>query len=282
MTQSANDNLFRQILDQMNGADESLLGVPQPVPDRKEAVALVKLTQRVILPQFYHYEDLSQQEALEELYARLQSQIRLALRVEEKDCSSCGNLAQGFVKQLPRIKAEVLTDIQAIYDGDPSAPSRQEVVACYPGFYATFIYRIAHTLFDLGVPFIPRIMSEFAHEKTGIDINPGAVIGQYFCIDHGTGVVIGQTARIGSHVRIYQGVTIGAKSFEIDDSGSLVKGGKRHPDIGDRVTIYANATLLGGHTRIGDDSVIGANVWLTHSVEPGSVITYLPSKKDNR
>ena len=172
-----------------------------------------------------------------------------------------------------------MTDIRAIYNGDPAAPSLPEVVVCYPGFYAAFIYRIAHVLYSLGIPYIPRIMAEFAHEKTGIDINPGASIGRYFCIDHGTGVVIGETARIGSHVKLYQGVTIGARSFDKDSSGNPVKGGKRHPDIGDRVTIYANATILGGHTVIGDGCVIGANVWLTQSVGSGQKVFYTPQNR---
>ena len=148
------------------------------------------------------------------------------------------------------------------------------MLICYPGFYAISIYRIAHELYSLGVPLIPRIMTEFAHEKTGIDIHAGAKIGEYFFIDHGTGIVVGETTTIGNMVKIYQGVTLGAKSFKTDASGNPVKNIKRHPDIGNNVVIYANATILGGDTKIGDNCVIGGNVWLTHSVEAGSTVSY--------
>ena len=167
-----------------------------------------------------------------------------------------------------------MSDIQAIYDGDPAARSKAEIVLCYPGFYAISIYRIAHVLYTLGIPYIPRVMSEYAHEKTGIDINPGATIGEAFCIDHGTGIVIGETATIGRHVKLYQGVTIGARSFELDEEGNPVKSGKRHPDIGDNVIIYANATILGGDTHVGNRSVIGGNVWLIHSVPQDTKLYY--------
>ena len=195
-----------------------------------------------------------------------------------KHCSICGNLRDMFLAELPAIKRSVLTDIQAIYDGDPAAKSKPEVVIAYPGFYAIFIYRIAHVLYNLGVPYIPRLMSEYAHEKTGIDINPGATIGDYFCIDHGTGVVIGETAVLGHHVKLYQGVTLGAKSFKVNENGELVKGIKRHPNIGNNVVIYANATVLGGDTVIGDGCVIGASVWITKSVEAGTTVYFNPNK----
>ena len=150
----------------------------------------------------------------------------------------------------------------------------------YPGFYAITVFRIAHELYRLRAPLIPRIMTEFAHGKTGIDIHPGATIGEYFFIDHGTGIVIGETTVIGDHVKLYQGVTLGAKSFELDENGNPVKGIKRHPNIGNRVVIYANATILGGNTTIGDDSVIGGNTWLTHSVPAGSVIAYTAAENE--
>ena len=144
----------------------------------------------------------------------------------------------------------------------------------YPGFRAITIYRLAHELYALNAPLIPRIMTEYAHERTGIDIHPGATVGEYFFIDHGTGIVIGETTTIGHHVKLYQGVTLGAKSFELDANGNPVKKIKRHPDIGNHVVIYANATILGGNTVIGDNCVIGGNTWLTRSVEPGSIVTY--------
>ena len=149
---------------------------------------------------------------------------------------------------------------------------------CYPGFYAISIYRLAHELYLLRCPLIPRIMTEFAHEKTGIDIHPGATVGEYFFIDHGTDIVIGETTTIGDHVKLYQGVTLGAKSFELDENGNPVKDIKRHPNIGNNVIVYANATILGGNTFVGDDSVIGGSVWLTRSVPAGSKVYYNPPK----
>ena len=161
------------------------------------------------------------------------------------------------------------TDVQAAYEGDPAATCREEVMLAYPAFEAISVFRIAHELYCLHIPMLPRMMTEYAHSVTGIDIHPGAEIGPYFFIDHGTGVVIGETTVIGAHVKLYQGVTLGAKSFAVQPDGTLVKGRKRHPDIGSNVVIYAGATILGGDTKIGDGCVIGGNVWLTHSVDPG-------------
>lgn len=179
---------------------------------------------------------------------------------------------QTFLGLLPEIMRVLRTDIEAAYLGDPAARNRVEIMLAYPAFEAISIYRLAHGLLEAGVPLLPRIMTEYAHQRTGIDIHPGAHIGEHFFIDHGTGVVIGETCTIGTGVKLYQGVTLGAKSFETDDDGNPVKGVKRHPDIGDRVVIYAGATILGGDTHVGDDSVIGGNVWLTHSVPPGSKV----------
>ena len=163
---------------------------------------------------------------------------------------------ESFSKQLPVIQNMLYKDVQAMYDGDPSAKTISEIVSSFPGFYGVLSYRVAHYLYELNVPIIPRVISEIAHDKTGIDINPGAKIGEYFCIDHGTGIVIGETATVGNHVRMYHGVTLGVRSFKKDEKGNLLKGGKRHPDIGNHVIIYANATILGGDTRIEDNSVI--------------------------
>lgn len=179
---------------------------------------------------------------------------------------------QRFLQQLPEVKACLETDIQAAYNGDPAAISSEEIMLAYPAFEAISIYRLAHILYVLGVPTLPRMMTEYAHQITGIDIHPGAAIGRYFFIDHGTGVVIGETTTIGDHVKLYQGVTLGAKSFELDAGGNPVKGIKRHPDLGNHVIVYAGATILGGNTRIGDNCVIGGNVWLTHSVEAGHTV----------
>lgn len=164
------------------------------------------------------------------------------------------------------------TDVQAAYTGDPAVYSYDEIMLAYPSFQALTIFRIANKLYQLEVPILPRIMTEYAHSTTGIDIHPGATIGHHFFIDHGTGVVIGETAEIGNHVKIYQGVTIGAKSFKTDEEGNIIKGIKRHPNIGNNVVIYAGATILGGETTIGDNCIIGGNVWLTESVDPNTTV----------
>ncbi|MEF3308818.1 serine acetyltransferase [Paenibacillus sp. GYB004] len=177
-----------------------------------------------------------------------------------------------LLKLLPDIRQKIQTDIQAAYDGDPAASSTEEILLSYPSVEAISIHRIAHELYKLDVPIIPRIMAEYAHQLTGIDIHPGASIGEYFFIDHGTGVVIGETCTIGRHVKIYQGVTLGAKSFPLDEHGNPIKGIKRHPNIEDHVVIYAGATILGGDTTIGHNSVIGGNIWLTQSVLPYSKV----------
>ena len=248
------------------------------VPDRKEVVKVIKDLQSLLFPVYYKHSEgsenvLSQTELLLNIYNRLVEQIRGAgafngtpLRAAPEE------LCNAFLERLPAVKELLLKDIDAIYEGDPAAKCREEVLICYPGFYAISIYRLAHELYVLGVPLVPRIMTEFAHEKTGIDIHAGATVGEYFCIDHGTGIVIGETTVIGDHVKIYQGVTLGAKSFKLDANGNPVKNIKRHPNIGSNVVIYANATILGGDVTIGDNSVIGGNTWLTESVPAGSVV----------
>lgn len=179
------------------------------------------------------------------------------------------DIADQFFEELPRLHEKMEQDITALFEGDPAAKSRTEVIRTYPGFTAIAAHRVAHLLYSLGVGLIPRIISEYAHGKTGIDIHPAAQIGSFFCIDHGTGVVIGETTVIGDHVKIYQGVTLGALSVDKKDAET-----KRHPTIGDNVVIYAGATILGGNTQVGHDSIIGGNVWLTHSVSPFSKIYY--------
>ena len=186
--------------------------------------------------------------------------------------AECEKAADGLFAKLGDIRATLETDIQAAYEGDPAAKSREEIMLAYPAFEAISTFRVAHELYTLGVPLLPRMMTEHAHSLTGIDIHPGATIGRYFFIDHGTGVVIGETTTIGDHVKLYQGVTLGAKSFPTNVDGTPVKGIKRHPDIGNNVVIYSGATILGGNTVIGDNCVIGGNVWLTESVEPGHTV----------
>ena len=217
------------------------------------------------------YGELNSKGAVDEIAADLEREI--ALLVPGRDAKE---IVAAFIARLGEVRRLVATDIDAAYDGDPAATSRMEIVMSYPGLYATTIHRIAHELYLLKVPVIPRVMSELAHSKTGIDIHPGATIGERFFIDHGTGVVIGETTVIGRNVRLYQGVTLGGLSFEKDGSGALVKGLKRHPNIEDNVVIYANATILGGDTVIGHDSEIGGNVWLKDSIPPFSRVYNKP------
>ena len=251
------------------------------VPSRKNVISILKNIQSLMFPGYFRIdgnEGTAQIELLSALYEKLAKEITAAFAF----CSTCDNkelrdekaLAAEIIALIPKIKETLIKDVQAIYEGDPAARAPEEVILSYPGFYAISIYRIAHEFYVRKIPYIARLMTEYAHEKTGIDIHAGATIGEYFFIDHGTGIVIGETTTIGNHVRIYQGVTLGAKSFELDENGNPVKGIKRHPDIGDNCIIYANATILGGNTKIGNGCVIGGNVWLTHSVPAGEVVYY--------
>ena len=251
-----------------------------PPPDRLEIVKVIHELQALLFPMAFRreYPDMADETLLSRALYRLRDQLAAAMRFqdlsEEAAREGADRIIAGFAKRLPEIKRLLLLDVEALYEGDPAASCREEVMVTYPGFRAISIFRIAHELYTLRAPLIPRIMTEYAHEKTGIDIHPGATVGEYFFIDHGTGIVIGETTTIGNHVKLYQGVTLGAKSFELDENGNPVKGIKRHPDIGNHVVIYANATILGGDTVIGDNCVIGGNTWLTRSVEAGSVVTY--------
>lgn len=212
---------------------------------------------------------------IEKLYSLLHTEIRRALRFdntyeEEEVSEEASLLALQFIDELPEIKRLLFTDVEAMYDNDPAADNYAEIILSYPVVNAMVHYRSAHVLLKLGIPVIPRVITELAHSTTGIDINPGATIGEYFAIDHGTGVVIGETCIIGNHVTLYQGVTLGAKNFSLDSNGHPLNI-PRHPIIEDNVTIYSNSTILGRIT-VGHDSVIGGNIWLTHSVEPWSRI----------
>ena len=218
------------------------------------------------------YGELGSKDTTAEIAAELEKEV--AMLMPGKDAKA---IVAQFVARLPEVKRLVETDVQAAYEGDPAATSPMEVVMAYPGLYAVTIHRLAHELYNLKVPIIPRIMSELAHSKTGIDIHPGAQIGEHFFIDHGTGVVVGETTVIGKNVKLYQGVTLGAKSFQKDpETGALVKGIKRHPNVEDNVVIYAGATILGGDTTIGHDSEIGGSVWLIESVPPNSRVYNKP------
>lgn len=186
---------------------------------------------------------------------------------------SPSQIADQFLSRLPQLRRTLQTDIAAAFDGDPAARTQEEILLCYPGIEAVYVYRIAHELLRLGVPYLPRIMTEWAHRETGIDIHPGASIGESFFIDHGTGVVIGETCSIGNRVTLYQGVTLGAWSFPRDEDGQLIRGTKRHPTLEDDVTVYSNATILGGTTVVGAGSQIGSSVSLNRSVPPNTIVT---------
>ena len=262
-----------------------------PLPNYDTIVAAVEDLKEVLYPGYrrrdhlhmgnviYHVGDL-----IDGLHDRLMLQIARALchgagknihcNPEQREHFEALGQAKtiAFLQQLPEIRKLLALDVQAAYDGDPACKSLDEVIFCYPGLEAVTVYRLAHALWELEVPLVPRMMSEWAHSRTGIDIHPGAKIGKHFFIDHGTGVVIGETCQIGDRVKLYQGVTLGALSFPTDAEGKLVRGTKRHPTIEDRVVIYANATLLGGQTVIGHDSVIGSSVWLTSPVAPHTTV----------
>lgn len=215
---------------------------------------------------------------LEDVIYKLVKQITIVLKYapiyehapEEEVSAKAEEMALAFLNRIPKIREYIETDVQAAFEGDPAAYNKTEIIYCYPGLFAIFVNRIAHELHLLGVPMIPRIMTEYAHSRTGIDIHPGATIGKYFFIDHGTGIVIGETTIIGEHVKIYQGVTLGALSTR---GGQILKNKKRHPTIEDNVTIYSNASILGGETVVGADAVIGGNAFITKSVPAGARIS---------
>lgn len=252
-------------------------------PSVKALVELMELLRKALYPGFFGEEREAPPELvpyhlgiyLERIYDILETQIFNGLRFEtagqDDSRERAAGIAIGFINRLPRLKSLLSTDVKAILDGDPAAKSPSEIIFCYPGVYAIFHQRVAHELYRLGVPVIPRIITEMAHSRTGIDIHPGAQIGEYFSIDHGTGIVIGQTAIIGNHVRLYQGVTLGAKNFTLDEQG-LPMDLPRHPILEDEVVVYSNASILGRIT-IGRGSVIGGNIWLTHSVPPYSKLS---------
>ena len=259
-----------------------------PLPNTDVVVSAIEDLREILYPGYgrregLHLGNISYYigDLIDGLHDKLTSQIARALLHEDRvqrqidpceqriDYEAKGqSMAIAFLECLPRLRQILATDVQAAYDGDPACRNLDEVIFCYPGLLAVTVYRLAHELHRLEVPFIPRMMTEWAHKETGIDIHPGAQIGDYFFIDHGTGVVIGETCEIGDRVKLYQGVTLGALSFDTDADGNLVRGLKRHPTIDDRVVIYANATVLGGKTVIGHDAVIGSSVWLTSSVAP--------------
>ena len=257
-----------------------------PLPSVEMVKRIVALVKNIIFPDYFEKRQPDEAirayhigVAMEELAKLLTKQIAHGLqfcehcegeRTKEQVYTEAERLALEFIDALPEIKRLLYTDIQAMFDNDPAAPNYGEVIFCYPSMNTMTHYRVAHKLHQLQVPVIPRIITELAHSKTGIDIHPGAQIGEYFAIDHGTGVVIGETTIIGNHVTLYQGVTLGAKSFKYDENGNMLNV-PRHPILEDNVTVYSNASILGRIT-IGHGSTMGGNIWLTHSVPPNSRI----------
>lgn len=251
------------------------------LPSRSVIIDFVRELRSVLFPGYFAvdtgasmFPDYYAGSRLNDLYDRLREQIEIAVlyQGEEKEQAEirAEEITGRFVKKLPEIQKTLLKDVQAGFDGDPAAKSKEEIIFSYPGFYAIYVYRIAHELYLEKVPFIPRMMSEFAHGKTGIDINPGATVGEYFFIDHGTGVVIGETTKIGNNVKLYQGVTLGALSTRM---GQQLADVKRHPTIEDNVTIYSNSTVLGGETVIGENTIIGGNTFITESIPANTKVS---------
>lgn len=252
-------------------------------PDKKAIYEIIDKLLKIIYPGYYSdkvYKVYSLKNnvsaIIEDTIYNLKKQITIVLKYqnygedEQEVEEHAKDLTLKFMRKIPEIRDVLETDIEAAYEGDPAAASRDEIIFSYPGLYAISVYRVAHELFQLNVPMIPRIMTELAHSKTGIDIHPGATIGRYFFIDHGTGIVIGETTIIGEHVKIYQGVTLGGLSTR---GGQKLSGKKRHPTIGNNVTIYSGASILGGETVIGDNVVVGGNTFVVNSVDEGTRVS---------
>lgn len=253
------------------------------LPSRAEVIDWIKDLRALIFPGYF-WDDSAAQifpehfagYRLNEMYDRIQAQIRIALLYVHQEMNyheadeKADEISAKLIEELPNIQEKLLKDVQAGFDGDPAAKSKEEIISSYPGVFAIYVYRVAHVLYKEDVPHIPRIMTEYAHGKTGIDINPGAEIGEYFFIDHGTGVVIGETTEIGKNVKLYQGVTLGALSTR---QGQQLANVKRHPTIGDNVTIYSNSTVLGGETVIGENTIIGGNTFITESIPANTKVS---------
>ena len=249
-------------------------------PDKDVMVELIEKLRRIIFPGYFrdkNYHIYNAKHSLsmliEDVMFNLNGQIELVLRgtgAGEEAREQAQELCVAFFQRIPQVRAMVDTDLQAAYDGDPAATGKDEVIFSYPGLFAITVYRLAHVLYELKVPMLPRMMTEHAHSVTGIDIHPGATVGKYFFIDHGTGIVVGETTVIGENVKIYQGVTLGALSTR---GGQSLRGVRRHPTIEDNVTIYAGASILGGETVIGQGCVIGSNAFITRSIAPGTTVS---------
>ena len=265
----------------------------EPIPSKQSVIDIIDKLREVLFPGYFTNEKLDPVnlkyylgQAVSILFDMISEQVSLSIRHDcfryDQPCSECQDrgheVALALLEEIPAIRRKLATDVRAAYDGDPAAKSTDEIIFSYPGIFAITVYRVAHKLYNFGVPLLPRIMTEHAHNITGIDIHPGARIGERFCIDHGTGIVIGETTEIGHNVRIYQGVTLGALSLP-KDAGEKLRGKKRHPTIEDDVIIYSGATILGGETVIGARSVIGGNVWITQSVPPDTKVIMEPQQQ---
>lgn len=245
------------------------------LPDKNEIISILNDIQGLLFPAYFA--DCKQnaidfaEERISSIGFRIKKQIELAIKVRDDKGASkrAKEITEDFITKLPEVHSMLLKDVLATFEGDPAAESKEAIIFSYPGLYAIFVYRVAHVLYRSQVPFVPRIMTEHAHSMTGIDINPGATIGEYFFIDHGTGIVIGETTEIGNHVKIYQGVTLGALSPR---KGQSLSGVKRHPTVCDNVTIYSGASILGGETVIGEGAVIGGNSFITESIGKGAKV----------
>lgn len=261
----------QQLAENYQNAHLPMYDAPR-LPSRQEVIALLRDLQKLFFPAYYGERELltlPPEEYAALLLTRAVRRLRTQLLLTLPEGEDAGTVCRAFLTRLPEVQLRIDSDLAATIDGDPAARSMQEVIFSYPGLFATFIYRVAHELYLLGVPMLPRIMTEYAHSQTGIDLHPGAQIGEAFFIDHGTGVVVGETAVIGDHVRLYQGVTVGALS---PAGAKPVPGERRHPKLGSHVTLYANATLLGGRTEVGDGAVIGGNAFVTGSVAPNATV----------
>ncbi|RGH48989.1 serine acetyltransferase [Ruminococcus sp. AM36-2AA] len=251
------------------------------LPNRSVIIDIVRDLKSIIFPGYFStdtsatvFPEYYVGHRLNDIYDRLKNQIEIALLYHGEEPEEAATHADrttcGFFEQLPEIQRLLLTDVQAGFDGDPAAKSKEEIIFSYPGLFAIYVYRLAHVLYKEEIPFIPRVMSEYAHGRTGIDINPGATIGEYFFIDHGTGVVVGETTEIGNNVKLYQGVTLGALSTRM---GQQLANVKRHPTIRDNVTIYSNSTVLGGETVVGENTIIGGNTFITESIPANTKVS---------
>ncbi len=286
------DCSFRSLVDSLLHSYSEIGGInrlsdTESLPSKRTIEELCREMLQLLFPGYLEESPIAAEELemitserIDQLIETLHHEIAKCIRFRDGEESACAdsvrssarNLVCKFIEDFPKIRRLLWTDVQAAYDGDPAAQNFDEIILAYPCIEAIAIQRCAHSLYALDVPLIPRIMTEYAHNLTGIDIHPGAQIGSHFFIDHGTGVVIGETCRIGDHVKLYHGVTLGAKNFPKDENGRVVKGNKRHPDVESNVVIYPHATVLGGETVIGENTTIGANVFLMESIPANSFV----------